>query len=203
LDLTLFLISYSAQFIYAGLFLLLFLSGLGLPFPEEMTLLTAGFLVHLEILRLYPTVITIFIGVLVGDLALYSIGWKWGKGIFTHRYMHKVFSENRLENVRQFFRDHGNKTIFIARFISGFRVAAFLAAGSMRMKPGKVLLYDFFAALVYIPLLLALAYYFGEKIQLLTDVVARVDFIVKIVLVLAGLMGLGYYLLKKKVFDAK
>ena len=72
----------------------------------------------------------------------------------------------------------------------------------MRMKPGKVLLYDFFAALVYIPLLLALAYYFGEKIQLLTDAVARVDFIVKVVLVLAGLMGLGYYLLKKKVFDA-
>lgn len=203
MDLTLFLISYSAQFIYAGLFLLLFLSGLGLPIPEEMTLLTAGFLVHLEILRLYPTVITIFIGVLAGDLALYSIGRKWGKGIFTHRYLRKVFSENRLENVRRFFRDHGSKTIFIARFISGFRVAAFLAAGSMEMKPGKVLLYDFFAALVYIPLLLALAYYFGEKIQLLTDVVSRVDFIVKVALVLAGLMGLGYYLLKKKVFDAK
>ena len=74
-----------------------------------MTLLTAGFLVNLEILRLYPTVITIFIGVLVGDLALYSIGWKWGKGIFTHRYMRKVFSENRLENVVSFSGTTGTK----------------------------------------------------------------------------------------------
>jgi len=202
-DLTFFLLSYSAQFIYVGLFLILFISGLGLPIPEEITLLTAGFLVHLQIIHFYPTVITIFIGVLIGDLALYSIGRKWGQGMLSHGYMHKFFSESRLEKVHQFFRKHGNKTIFIARFISGFRVAAFLTAGSIGMKPGKVVLYDFFACLVYVPLLMALAYYFGEKIQLLTDVVSLINFLIKVGLIVGGVIGLGYYLLKKKIFDAK
>lgn len=202
-ELTLFLLSYSAQFIYVGIFLILFISGLGLPIPEEITLLTAGFLVYLEIIQLYPTIITIFIGVLIGDLALYSIGRRWGQGILTHGYMHRFFSESRLEKVRHFFRKHGNKTIFIARFISGFRVAAFLTAGSMGMKPGKVLLYDFFACLVYVPLLMALAYYFGGRIQLLTDYVSRANFLIKVGLIVGGVIGLGYYLLKKKIFDAK
>ena len=203
LDLTLFLINYSAHFIYAGLFLILFIAGVGLPIPEEITLITAGFLVYLEIIQFYPTLITIFIGVLFGDLVVYSIGRKWGQGILTHRFLRRFFYESRLERVRQFFREHGNKTIFIARFISGLRVAAFLAAGSMGMKPSRVLMYDFLAALFYVPLLILLGYYFGGKIHLLTDVVSRIDLLIKIGLILLGLIGLVGYIVKKKLFDAK
>lgn len=63
-DQTLFLINYSEGFIYAGLFLLLFLCGLGLPIPEELTLLTGGFFVHLGIIRFYPTLAIGFFGIL-------------------------------------------------------------------------------------------------------------------------------------------
>ncbi|MDP3038708.1 MAG: DedA family protein, partial [Deltaproteobacteria bacterium] len=146
-DLVIFLTNYSEQFIYAGLFLILFLCGLGLPIPEELTLLAGGFFVHLGITRFYPTLVTVFVGVLIGDMAMYSIGRKWGQGIITHRQMRKFFSESRLERAKQFFCDHGSKTIFIARFLSGFRVAAFLAAGTMGMKPGKFLILDTLAAL--------------------------------------------------------
>ena len=85
---------------------------------------------------------------------MYSIGRKWGHGILTHRHLHEIFSEKRLERVRQFFRDHGSKTILIARFISGFRVAAFLAAGTMGMKPVQFVVLDSLGALIMIPLLI-------------------------------------------------
>jgi membrane protein DedA with SNARE-associated domain len=197
-DLVIFLTNYSEQFIYAGLFLILFLCGLGLPIPEELTLLAGGFFVHLGITRFYPTLVTVFVGVLIGDMAMYSIGRKWGQGIITHRQMRKIFSESRLERAKQFFCDHGSKTIFIARFLSGFRVAAFLAAGTMGMKPGKFLILDTLAALIMVPLLLLLGYFFGANIGWLTELFTRIDFLLKVGAVLGGVAALVYFLLKRK-----
>jgi len=197
-DIGIFLINYSEHFIYAGLFLILFFSGLGLPVPEEITLLTGGFLVNLGFIRFYPTLAAVFVGVLTGDMAMYSIGRRWGHGIITHRRMRRIFSEERLERVRQFFRDHGSKTIFIARFISGFRMAAFLAAGTLGVKPSKFLLLDFLAALIAVPLLLYLGYYFGENIEWLARVFTRLDSLLKMGAVLGGVVVLGYFLLRRK-----
>jgi len=197
-DIGIFLINYSEHFIYTGLFLILFFSGLGLPIPEEITLLTGGLLIKLGFAHFYPTFITVFLGVLTGDMAMYSIGRKWGHGIITHRHMRKVFSEKRLERVRQFFHSHGSKTIFIARFVSGFRVAAFLAAGTMGVKPGKFLFLDFLAALVAVPLLLCLGYFFGAHIEWLANAFTRIDSLLKMGAVLGGLIVLGYLLWKRK-----
>jgi membrane protein DedA with SNARE-associated domain len=197
-DTGIFLINYSEHFIYAGLFLILFFCGLGLPVPEEITVLTGGFLINLGFTRFYPTLAAVFVGVLTGDMALYSIGRRWGHGIITHRHMRKIFSEERLERVRRFFREHGSRTIFIARFISGFRVAAFLAAGTMGMKPGKFLFLDFLAALIGVPLLLGLGYYFGEHVGWLANFFTRVDSLIKTGAVLGGLIVLGYFIWKRK-----
>jgi membrane protein DedA with SNARE-associated domain len=197
-DLIILLTNYSGHFIYVGVFFILFLCGLGLPIPEEITLLAGGFLVHLGIVRFYPALAVGLIGILMGDLAIYSIGRRWGQGIITHRHMRKIFSEKRLERARQFFRDHGNKTIFIARFISGFRVAAFLAAGTMGMRPSQFLFLDFLGALIVVPLLLLAGYYFSANIEWLGEVFTRIDFLLKMGAVLGGLAGLGYYLWRRK-----
>ncbi|MDI6755616.1 MAG: DedA family protein [Thermodesulfobacteriota bacterium] len=202
-DSVIFLINYSEHFIYAGFFLILFLCGLGLPIPEEITLLAGGFLIYQGSIRFYPTLATLFVGVITGDMAMYSIGRKWGQGIITHRHMRKIFSESRLERAKQFFRDHGSKTIFIARFISGFRVAAFLAAGTMGMKPGKFLFLDTLAALIMVPLLILLGYFFGANIGWLTELFTRIDFLLKAGAVLGVVAALAYWLWKRKKSAAR
>ena len=201
-DLVIFLGNHSEQFIYAGLFLILFLCGLGLPIPEELTLLAGGFFVHFGMIRFYPTLAIVFVGVLIGDMAMYSIGRKWGRGIITHQHMRNFFSDRRLERAKQFFDDHGSKTIFIARFLSGFRVAAFLAAGTMGMKPGKFLILDTLAALIMVPLLLLLGYSFGANIGWLTNLFTRIDFLLKVGGVLVGVAAVVYFLFKRKKSNA-
>ena len=197
-DLVILLGNYSDKFIYAGLFLILFLCGLGLPIPEELTLLAAGFFVHLEMIRFYPTLAIVLVGVLIGDMAMYSIGRKWGRGIITHRHMRRLFSDQRLERARQFFCDHGSKTIIIARFLSGFRVAAFLAAGTMGMMPAKFLILDTLAALIMVPLFLLLGYTFSAHIERLSSLFTRIDFLLKLAAVLAGMAVVVYFLFIRK-----
>ncbi len=196
---TFFLISYSEPFIYAGLFMILLLCGLGLPIPEELTLLTGGFFVYLGIIRIYPTLVICLLGILGGDLAIYSIGKKWGLDILNHSKLRRIITAARLQRVRQFFCDHGSKTIFIARFISGFRVAAFFAAGTMGVKMGKFLLLDFLGTLILLPLLILLGFYFGESIGWLSEVVNQIDLLLSVLGALIGLAVLGYYLCRKKV----
>ena len=191
---TLFLLSYSEPFIYAGIFLILFLCGLGLPIPEELTLLSGGFFVNLGIIRFYPTLVVAFLGILGGDLTIYAIGKRWGQDFLQHRYLRKIITEPRLERGRQFYRDHGNKTVFIARFISGLRVAAFFAAGTMGIKLSKFLLHDFLGALILIPLLILLGYYFGASIFWLAEIIHRIDVLLKILAVVACVAALGFYL---------
>jgi membrane protein DedA with SNARE-associated domain len=202
-EIVIFLVNYSEHFIYAGLFLLLFFCGLGLPIPEEITMLAGGFLVQLEITRFYPTFLVVFVGVLTGDIALYSIGRKWGHGIITYRRLREVFSDRRMTRIRKFFADHGYKTIFAARFISGFRVGAFLAAGTMGMRAGKFVGWDCLAALIMVPLMLLLGYYFGANIQWLTDGFTRVDSLLKIIAVVVGLAVVAYLVLRRKFFTPK
>ncbi len=197
-EIVIFFISYSEAFIYIGLFFILFLCGLGLPIPEEVTLLAGGFLINLGLIRTYPTLAVVFVGILTGDLTMYSIGRKWGHGIITHRHLREIFSEKRLAWVRQFFCDHGSKTILIARFISGFRVAAFLAAGTMGMKPGQFVLLDSLGALIIVPLLVSLGYYFGLKIDWLGSAFSRLDFLLLILAVILMLAGTIFFLIKRK-----
>ena len=191
---TLFLLHYSEPFIYAGFFLILFLCGLGLPIPEELTLLSGGFFIHLAILRLYPTLAVSFLGILGGDLAIYAIGKKWGPDLLHHPILRKIITESRLEKGRQFFQDHGNKTVFIARFISGFRVPVFFASGTMGIKLGRFLWLDFLGALILIPLLILLGYYFGASISWLAEVITRIDHLLKFLAVLACVAVLVFYL---------
>jgi membrane protein DedA with SNARE-associated domain len=201
---TLFLLGYSEPFIYAGLFLILFLCGLGLPIPEELTLLSGGFFVSLGITRFYPTLAIGFLGILGGDLTIYAIGKRWGQDFLNHRHLRKILTEKRLERGRQFYRDHGNKTIFIARFISGLRVAAFFAAGTMGIKFGKFLLHDFLGALILIPLLILLGYYFGASIFWLAEIIHQIDVLLKILAVLACAGGVAFYLwLRRKPSGSK
>ena len=135
----------------------------------------------------------------MGDMALYSIGRKWGQGIITHRQLRKIFSEQRLEKVRGFFKKHGNKTVFIARFFTGFRVATFLAAGTLEMKPLSFLFFDSLAALIIVPLIVSLGYYFGANIGWLSDLFTQIDFLIKLGLVLAAVFAVLYYFCKKSV----
>jgi membrane protein DedA with SNARE-associated domain len=160
------LINYAEHFTYIATFIFLLLCGLGLPVPEEVLLVISGYVAYKQITSIYVTGMVDFLGVLGGDLILFYIGREWAKGVKGHNIIRRFIGNEGLEKVEHFYSNHGSKAIFIARFISGLRLAVFLSAGIIGTKRGKFLTIDAIAALLDLPIWIGAGYLMGNDIDL-------------------------------------
>ena len=158
--------SYIERFTYVGLFLVLVLCGLGLPVPEELPLLTGGFLAYRGITQ-YPTTLAIsFVGVLAGDGSLFFLGRRFGTRALRYLEFVRPRARPRIERLKMFMDRHGHMAIFYARFLAGVRALVYLTAGSAGVTPRRFLVYDALGAVISVPLAVSVGYFFGDQIEL-------------------------------------
>ena len=183
------------RFTYAGIFLVLFVAGLGAPIPEEAPILAAGVLASQQVIRWWLALIVCFVGVLSGDIVLYWVGHHWGERIMDWRFTRFVLTPEREKTVVEAYHRHGVKIVFTARFVAGFRAAAFLTAGIVRIPFWKFLLVDGIAALVGVPLGFGVAYLFTDQLPAILNGVHRFEKILALagMTLLAAIIGYAAY----------
>ena len=173
-----------------GLFLLLVGGGLGLPLPEDLTLLAAGVLAHQHVLRLRDVVAVGFAGVVCADWIIYLAGRRYGRGIVALPVLARLFGATRLDAVRSAVERHGARAVFAARFMLGFRIATFLAAGTFGVPAYRFALAEAAGSAIFVPAMATLGFLFSDRAELLARDVSRVHHW----LVLLGLLALALYL---------
>ena len=163
------------EFTYAGIFIALFLAGLGVPLPEEVPVLTAGVLAHEQVVRWWLALPVCVLGVLSGDTVLYWVGRHWGERVLAWRLVRRVLSREREEGLKESYRRHGVKIVFTARHVMGLRAAAFLTAGIARVPFPRFLAADFAASMLGVPLSFGLAFFFTDQLERIMTDVRRVE----------------------------
>jgi membrane protein DedA with SNARE-associated domain len=163
------------EFTYAGIFIALFLAGLGVPLPEEVPVLTAGVLAHEQVVRWWLALPVCVVGVLSGDTVLYWVGRHWGERVLAWRLVRRVLSREREEALKESYRRHGVKIVFTARHVMGLRAAAFLTAGIARVPFPRFLAADFAASMLGVPLSFGLAFFFTDQLERIMTDVRRVE----------------------------
>jgi membrane protein DedA with SNARE-associated domain len=159
------------QFTYVGIFVVLFLGGLGVPIPEEVPILAAGALAHEDIVRWWVALPLCVVGVLSGDVVLYWVGHHWGEHVLAWPIVRRVLTPEREERLKTAYVRHGVKIVFTARHVMGVRAAAFLTAGIAHVPFWKFMAVDTGAALLGVPTGFGIAYFFTDHIeQILADV---------------------------------
>lgn len=133
---------------YVAMFGVLLLCGLGLPLPEEVTLISAGLAVGWEQADFVLASLVCVAGILAGDAVVFGLGRTVGPRLLGSRLMRFVLPERRQKRVAEFFGKHGNKTVFFARFFAGLRIGVYFYAGQHGMKWWKFLLFDLAGALI-------------------------------------------------------
>jgi len=151
--------------VYDTLAGVLLLCGLGLPIPEDVSLISAGYLAHRGVVNVNTVFLVCFASVLGGDCIAFMLGRLFGSRLLDSRLAQRFFRPRKQIRVRAYFRKFGSKVIFIARFLPGLRFSIYLSAGTLRVRPSIFITYDSLAALVSVPALVYLAWGFGEHID--------------------------------------
>jgi len=173
-----------------GLFVLLLVGGVGLPLPEDLTLLAAGALAARHVLRLHDVIAVGLAGVVCGDWIVYLAGRRYGSEIVEMPVLARLFGARRLEAVRSAVERHGARAVFGARFVLGFRIATFLAAGTFRVPVLRFALAELAGTAIFVPAMATLGFLFSDQAERVARNVGRVQHW----LVLLGLLALALYL---------
>lgn len=149
---------------YVAVFVVLLVSGFGVPIPEDISLVAGGIIAGLGYADVRLMGVVGVAGVLVGDSTMFLVGRHFGERALRLRWIAHVLTPRRYARVQLQFGRYGNRLMFVARFLPGLRTAVFLTAGmTRRVSFVRFLLLDGFAALISVPVWIALGYYGAEN----------------------------------------
>jgi membrane protein DedA with SNARE-associated domain len=162
-----------ARYGYAVVFFGVFLENSGLPVPGETALLAAGALAHYGRLSLARVVVTAFGAAVIGDNLGFAIGRKLGRSALERHGWRIGLTRVRLAQFNVFFKRHGARTVFIARFITGLRVFCALLAGASQLDWRTFIFYNAAGAIVWSIAIALLGYGLGHSWERLERIVGR------------------------------
>jgi len=173
---------YSAHMNYASITALMTIESSFIPFPSEVVIPPAAFVAGepnsvLCTTGNYPVdvmLIVLFgtIGAMLGAIINYYLSVWLGRPIIYKFADSKLghlclLSGEKIEKAEVYFRDHGNMSTFIGRFIPGIRQLISIPAGLARMKMGPFLLYTFLGAFIWNMVLALLGYLAAGQMDLI------------------------------------
>ena len=148
---------------YVLVFLVVFLNNVGFPLPGETILLGAGFILGRAAGSLWEPMVAGTTACFQGGTCAFWLGRRLGAGgLERFHWLH--LTRKRLEWPERFFKRHGAKTVFVARFVALFPpIAANLLAGMTKISWPSFLFFNLTGSAAYTISYILLGYWFGKK----------------------------------------
>ncbi|MFM6930390.1 MAG: DedA family protein [Bdellovibrio sp.] len=170
--------AYQPGTVYIALVGMMLLSAIGLPLPEEMTLISVGVLAFMganpqhfpppfvgaPVVNVHTAAAIAFLAVFCSDILIYTIGRVFGRKLLYHPRVHKMFPPHLMKRVEEWTHKYGTYACGIFRFTPGIRFPGHLACGMLHFPAWKFLLIDGLAALISVPTQIYLLAHYGEPI---------------------------------------
>ena len=205
---------YSAHMNYASITALMAIESSFIPFPSEVVIPPAAFVAGQPESVLCATgnyfVDVLFIvlfgtlGAMIGAIINYGLSVWLGRLIIykfaDSRFGHLcLLSSEKLEKAEAYFREKGNVSTFIGRFIPGIRQLISIPAGLARMNFGAFLWWTFLGAFIWNCILATLGYIAAGQMSLIKEYSHELSVAI---LVLFGIV-IVYFIAKRFISSAK
>jgi membrane protein DedA with SNARE-associated domain len=178
---------------------ILLLCGLGLPIPEDISLIAAGYFSWKGVLNVHKAFAVCLAAVLGGDTMAFLMGRWFGRRVLASSLARRYFTPRRQLRVRAYFRKFGSKVVLVGRFTPGLRFTIFFTAGTLHVRTSTFVIYDFSAALVTVPALVYTAWFFGHQIDRVVSIARRTEHGILIAIVLiAAIFGFKVWRRKRR-----
>jgi membrane protein DedA with SNARE-associated domain len=178
---------------YRAVFFGVMLENAGLPIPGETILLISGYFSATGEFNIALVMLSAACGAVIGDNIGFALGHHFGRKAILRVGKYIFLTPERFEYMDSYFQKHGNKTILVARFITGLRVFAALLAGASNMKWRVFLAYNVAGAIIWSIVITLLGFVFGQSLPILIRWVGRSGTILLVLLIIAAFISWRIY----------
>ena len=205
---------YSVHMNYASITGLMAVESSFIPFPSEVVIPPAAFVAGQPESVLcatgnYPVDVLFIVlfgtlGAMIGAIINYALSVWLGRLIIykfaDSRLGHMcLLSSEKLERAEAYFREKGNVSTFVGRFIPGIRQLISIPAGLSRMHFGAFLWWTFLGAFIWNCILALLGYVAAGQMSLIKEYSHELS------VAILGLLGLAviYFIVKRLIASTK
>ncbi|MDD1503699.1 DedA family protein [Lysinibacillus sp. CNPSo 3705] len=188
------LLSYIEQYGYFALFFSLWLGIVGMPLPDEMIVMSGGFMSSLEKM----SVLTAFVITYLGAVSGLSLGFILGK-VFGHKILDKLVKKNKAKYLlksKELLDRYGHFALVISYFIPIVRHIIPYLVGMNNMSFKKYALYYYSAGFVWTFIYFTLGLFFGKHIENISILATKYGLYFG---AFVGIIGCIYYFYRRKL----
>ena len=201
---------YSAHMNYASITALMAVESSFIPFPSEVVIPPAAFVAGQPDSVLcttgnYPVDVLLIIlfgtlGAMIGAIINYGLS-VWLGRIVIYKFADSrlghmcLLSSEKIQRAEAYFREKGNVSTFVGRFIPGIRQLISIPAGLSRMHFGAFLWWTFLGAFIWNCILAVLGYVAAGQMDLIKEYSHELSVAI-LALLIAGVL---YYAIRKVI----
>ncbi len=137
---------------------------LGTFVTEDLSCVAGGLLAAEGRVALPVAMAACALGIWVGDVGLYLIGWFTARGLLRWGWARRRLDGLRGNSWSRAFADHGTRILFASRFVPGTRNVCYLTAGAVGWPLPRFMLVMGVAVVLWAPLLVGLSAMSGEVV---------------------------------------
>lgn len=152
---------------YSGIVVLMAIESSLIPFPSELVMPPAGYLIHEGRMSWLPVIAAGIFGSMLGAWFNYFLALKLGRPFLLRFGKYVFLKPEDLDRVDMFFARHGEITTFIGRLLPVVRQLISLPAGAGRMHFGKFTLYTALGAGIWVVILTWIGWLVGRNQEML------------------------------------
>lgn len=183
---------------YLGIFLLMLVESSFIPFPSEIILIPAGYLISQEKMSFILVMISAIGGSLAGAFINYYFALIVGRRFLVRFGKWFFIKESTLFKMDIYFTKHGPISTFIGRLLPGVRQLISIPAGLARMDIKLFTIFTTLGAGIWALILVLLGYFIGENQELIDTYLKQIIITLIIVLTILGILYV-YYQKRRKL----
>lgn len=154
----------------------------GFVMPGALVVVLAGFLAAKGVVDVGGIVLFAAVGAVIGDVVSYYLG---RRGATFFKEGNRLLTPRLLARGETFLKNHGDKGIFLGRFLGPIRPLVPFVAGMFNMSKVRFLIWNILSAIVWAGLYALLGFFFGHAWQVIAIWSTRaVIFLLAILIVL-------------------
>ena len=172
------LFHYISQYGYVGLYLIVGISILGLPVPDEFLMTFVGFLTYSGQLNPFLAILFAALGTCTAITIEYLLGTFFQRKVLA--LLNKHAGSSRIEKALNWYHLHGGKLLTVGYFIPGLRHISGYVAGMSRMSYRNFAFFAYSGAILWTTLFIVLGRLLGSRWESLLPIVHRYSLILGI-----------------------